>query len=77
MKAIRRQFSTAPEVREEHENSDEVSNTLEGDEIKQIYREKGAEGTLEETLDDEAAEEEEDDELDEEDEVVRAAQRNL
>lgn len=77
MKAIRRQLSEVPEVLEEHENKDQVANMFQEDEIKPIYRERGAEDALEGALDDEAAEGEEDDELDEEDEVVRAAQRNL
>ena len=76
MKASTRQLSAVPETPEEHENRAEVANILEEDEIKQIYRDRGAEDPLDEAQDDEAAEEEEDDELEEEDEVVRAAEAN-
>ena len=76
MKAGTRQLSTVPETPEEHENRAGVAHILEGDKIKQIYRDRSAEDALDEAQDDEAAEEEEEDELEEEDEVVRAAEAN-
>ena len=76
MKAGTRQLSTVPETPEEHENRAGVAHILEGDKIKQIYRDRSAEDVLDEAQNDEAAKEEEDDELEEEDEVVRAAQGN-
>jgi hypothetical protein len=53
-----------------------IPHILEEDQIKQIYRDRGAEDALDEAEENEAAEEEEDDEAEEEDEVVRAAQAN-
>ena len=76
MKASTRQLGAVSETPEEHENRAEVAHILEGDKIKQIYRDRCAEDALDEGQDDEAAEEEEEDELEEEDEVVRAAEAN-
>jgi hypothetical protein len=76
MKASTRQLGAVPETPEEHENRAGVAHILEGDKIKQIYRDRSAEDALDEAQDNEAAEEEEEDELEEEDEVVRAAEAN-
>ena len=76
MKAGTRQLSAVPETPEEHENRAGVAHILEGDKIKQIYRDRSAEDALDEAQDDEAAEKQEEDELEEEDEVVRAAEAN-
>jgi len=76
MKASTRQLGAVPETPEEHENRAGVAHILEGDKIKQIYRDRSAEDALDEAQDDEASEEEEEDELEEEDEVVRAAEAN-
>ena len=69
MKARTRQLDTLPETSEEHENRTEVAHILEGDEIKQIYRDRSAEDALDEAEENESAAEEED-------EVVRAAEAN-
>ena len=76
MKASTRQLGAVPETPEEHENRAGVAHILEGDKIKQIYRDRSAEDALDEAQDDEAAEKQEEDELEEEDEVVRAAEAN-
>jgi hypothetical protein len=69
MKASTRQLSAVPATSEEHENRAEVAHILEEDEIKQIYRDRGAEDALDEAEENESAAEEED-------EVVRAAEAN-
>jgi hypothetical protein len=76
MKASTRQLSAVPATSEEHENRAEVAHILEEDEIKQIYRDRGAEDALDEAEENESAAEEEDEESEEEDEVVRAAEAN-
>jgi hypothetical protein len=76
MKTSTRQISAVPATHEGHENRAEAAHILEEDEIKQIYRDRGAEDALDEAEENEAAEEEEDDESEEEDEVVRAAEAN-
>jgi hypothetical protein len=76
MKASTRQLGAVTETPEEHENRAGVAHILEGDKIKQIYRDRSAEDALDEAQDDEAAEKQEEDELEEEDEVVRAAEAN-
>ena len=76
MKASTRQLGAVTETPEEHENRAGVAHILEGDKIKQIYRDRSAEDALDEAEENEAAEEEEDDESEEEDEVVRAAEAN-
>jgi len=76
MNGSTQQLRVVPATSEEHENKAEVAHILEEDEIKQIYRDRGAEDALDEAEENEAAAEEEDEESEEEDEVVRAAEAN-
>jgi hypothetical protein len=73
MQARTRQLDAVRETPEQVANTADVPNILEN-EIKQAYRDRGAEDHLDEAQDDEPAEEEEDEESEEE--VVRAAEAN-
>ena len=68
------QFGTILSTLGETGKNSSVTHILEEDQIKQIYRDRGAEDALDEAEENEAAEEEENDEAEEE--VVRAAEAN-